>query len=85
MIAERTRLSIGLAVSCLVNSLLIVPGLTADTGANNEDSLFDDDVQPPDFMPEPPEDEVTLGIEESEASTLTWIGYEQYREHMAKL
>lgn len=85
MNAERTRLGIGLAVSCLVNSLLIVPGLTADTGSNDDDSLLGDEVQPPDFMPEPPEDEVTLGIEESEASTLTWIGYEQYREHMAKL
>lgn len=85
MRADGVRLGIGLAVSCVINALLIVPGLTADTGTSDDDSLTGDDVQPPDFMTEPPEDEVTLGIEESDASTLTWIGYKQFQEHMAKL
>ena len=31
------------------------------------------------------EPEIELGIEQSEASTLTWIGYEQYEKHLAKL
>ncbi len=31
---------------------------------------------------EPPEE---LGIEESEAETVTWIGYEEYEEHLARL
>lgn len=30
-------------------------------------------------------DEVTLGIESSEGSTLTWIGYDEYRKHLAML
>ncbi|MBC8203445.1 MAG: energy transducer TonB [Planctomycetes bacterium] len=29
--------------------------------------------------------EIVLGIDQSEASTLTWIGYEQYQKHLARL
>ncbi|MDP7008445.1 MAG: hypothetical protein QGI78_02635 [Phycisphaerales bacterium] len=31
------------------------------------------------------EQEVILGLEKSEAKTLTWIGYEQYQKHLARL
>jgi hypothetical protein len=32
-----------------------------------------------------PEDELTIGLEASEASTLDWIGYAEYQEHLAEL
>ena len=37
--------------------------------------------------PPPPESDPAeaLGIEESEAETLTWIGYEEYEKHLARL
>lgn len=85
MNSERTRLGIGLLVSFAFNATLIVPGLAGDADA---DALHPNDqqaVQPPEFNPPPEQDTIKLGIEESEASTLTWIGYEQYREHMARL
>ncbi len=37
---------------------------------------------PPD--PNDDEDEVTLGIEESDAVTLNWIGYDEYLKHIAR-
>ena len=51
---------------------------------------FDPPFAPPSdasHLETPPveEDEVTLGIESSEGSTLTWIGYDQYHKHLARL
>jgi len=83
MNSEYTRLGVGLVVSITLNTLLIVPGLTSDADADGLAGDQEQAVQPPDFGPPP--DEVKLGIQESEASTLTWIGYEEYRDHMARL
>ncbi len=85
MNSERTRLGIGLLVSIAFNAVLIVPGLAADAGADGLHPSEEQPIQPPEFNPPSEPDEVKLGIEESEASTLTWIGYEQFREHMAQL
>ncbi len=86
MKSEETRLGVGIVVSLLVNALVIVPGLTADLQMGRDASPAEDAVRPPTFEPDPEDEpEVKLGIENSEASTLTWIGYEQYQEHMARL
>jgi hypothetical protein len=34
---------------------------------------------------DPREEEVRLGIDESDASTMNWIGYDEYRQHLAEL
>jgi len=85
MSGERLRLSAGLGISLVINAFVLVPGLAADLTGIAADSGDQTHVRPPQFTPEPEAPEVKLGIDESEASTLTWIGYEQFQEHMARL
>ena len=69
---------VGFAASLLINALIIIPGLTDESEA---DLIPLDSTKSPVFEPDLPDpDDVKLGIEESEASTLTWIGYEEYRK-----
>ncbi len=35
--------------------------------------------------PPPPEEEITPGLEEGAPAVVTWIGYEEYEEHLAEL
>ena len=80
---DKSRLVVGFAASLFINTLIVIPSMTGESEA---DLIRLDSTKPPIFEPDLPDpDDVKLGIEESEASTLTWIGYEQYREHMAKL
>ncbi|MAC19769.1 MAG: hypothetical protein CMJ23_08895 [Phycisphaerae bacterium] len=79
--ASSIRPGISLLVSLLVHAgvalLLIgtIAGTAAPTGIEHDADLD---------QPEPDDSEV-LGIEESRAETLTWIGYREYEEHLAKL
>ena len=41
--------------------------------------------EPPDPTKEPPEPKVELGIDESNAVTMNWIGYAEYEKHLAAL
>jgi len=60
-------------VSIMKSDLTARPTLRAD---------FDvEDFRRPDAEP----DSIDLGIDESTASTLTWIGFDDYQEHMAAL
>lgn len=40
---------------------------------------------PPELREQPQEDDVRLGIDQSAAVTMNWIGYEQYEQHLAEL
>jgi hypothetical protein len=86
--SSRTLL-LGLVLSLLLHATLLVPALiavmTADTaGPGRLLARF----EPEDFLEpeeEPQEDHVQLGIDESTESTMTWIGYDEYQEHLATL
>ncbi len=60
-------------VSIMRSDLTARPTLRADFAA--------EDFRPPDTDP----DSTDLGIDESDVSTLTWIGFDHYKEHMAAL
>jgi hypothetical protein len=83
MTRDHLRLGLSFAGSMLVNALVIAPGAvmvfaSTPSSALDVDSTVQASVEPP------PADEIDLGIDESEASTLTWIGYEDYMEHIAQ-
>ena len=59
-------------------AVLVLGAATAD----GRDRSLDHELGGP---REPEPEREPLGIEESEAETLTWIGYEEYREHLARL
>ena len=80
---------LGLLVSVMLHAIFLVPALVAvlTVQANNPGRLnarFE-----PEFFREPetpPEEIVELGLDRpAPKSTLTWIGYEDYEEHLAAL
>ena len=85
MNSQRGRLAVSFIASIGINVLVIIPMLASDLGAAGTTEDLGEVVTIPDFQDQPNPDEVKLGIDESDASTLTWIGYEQYQEHMARL
>lgn len=81
---------VGLGLSVSIHLLILLPvflaALNADPPVNYLEARFD----PEDFTPEPdeekPEEEETrLGLDVDTPSTLTWVGYEEYQEHIAAL
>lgn len=97
--SDRGPMALGAAVSIALHALVLFPlfwiGITGAAGgmdladpyhgldpAERRDRLSDD-------LPPPPEEEqddlVRPGIEDGVANTMTWIGYDEYQEHLAKL
>ena len=62
-----------------VAGVFLVITLIDDANAATSDAREIRHEDPP--PPPPPEDEITLGIEESQANTMTFIGYDEYEEH----
>lgn len=80
-------LFIALIASLLLHVTVIVPGFIGLASLTDPPrpllaSFEPDAVQAP--QRQQPH-EVTLGIDRSTASTVTWIGYEEYQEHLAAL
>lgn len=45
----------------------------------------DESPRRPETSPPPEEDEIKLGIEDGAPAVVTWIGYDEYKEHLARL
>jgi hypothetical protein len=83
-------LFLGLLVSLLLHAAVLVPALVGVmTGETASPGRLTARFEPEDFLPPPeeppPDDSVKLGIDESTESTMTWIGYDEYEEHLAAL
>jgi hypothetical protein len=87
-------LLVGLTASVLAHALLILPflfmAMTSESKAMVMEGRFDpDDFHRPEEIEEqeapPQEPEVELGIDADTPSSLTWVGYEEYQEHLARL
>ncbi len=77
-------LSVGLAASVLAHIAVVAPLLVrVMSAADGRHVHLRGQFDPQDFRPRT--DEIALGVETSAASTLTWIGYEQYQQHLAAL
>jgi len=85
-------LAFGLALSLILHAAVIVPVLmmafaSSGPAGRMQAGRFDpEDFRAPEEeaeAPEPPE--VQLGIDAPTPSTLTWVGYEEYQEHLAAL
>lgn len=86
-------LGVGLVLSVILHAAVIVPILMAAFTSHGPTSRMQAvRFDPEDFRPPPPEEEkeeptpeIELGIDAPTPSTLTWIGYEEYQEHLAAL
>ncbi len=83
-----TLVLIGLILSLVLHAMVILPAMVAVMKSETRTR----EIVKARFEPEAfrdheklPADLVRLGIDESEASTMTWIGYEEYEQHMAAL
>jgi hypothetical protein len=83
-------LVLGLVVSLVLHATVLVPALievmTGDplSPGTIRARFTPEDFQKPETKP-PEDDAVKLGIEESNESSMTWIGYDEYEKHMAAL
>jgi len=82
-----TAVLLGLAVSLALHASVLLPGLINVMSGDVEPMrVLRADFNPEDFMTADVEPEkVKLGIEESTASTMTWIGFEDYQKHLAAI
>ncbi len=76
-----TPLSIALVASLVIH-LTVIPFLTTTGFASPFAPPHDASHLETPLLEKP---EVVLGIDQSEASTLTWIGHEHYQKHLARL
>lgn len=79
---RRDNLPVGIALfaSVLVHLIALGPMLGIVTADRADDPLWTE-TQPL----EAPRDAITLGLDEGVPSSLTWIGYREYEEHLARL
>ncbi len=82
-----TAVLLGLAVSLVLHGTILLPALiNVMSGEVEPMRVLRADFNPEDFMAhELDPDRVKLGIDESTASTMTWIGFEDYQEHLAAI
>ena len=84
---DRIILWAALIASVGIHLFILLPGLVE--ASSPADRGFDEEqLNKSEFKRTPEEEEEEkeeLGIDESEASTLTWIGYKEYQEHLARL
>ena len=80
---HRMVLSCALLISLLIHAAVLLPALvaaaTADGGMTDLEHELHDETPPED---EPQE---ALGLDDSDVSTMTWVGYDTYQEHLAEL
>lgn len=81
----------GFLVSLGLHATLLIPALVGVMNEGTAHERLQARFSPEDFMraedeePPPEEDQTQLGIDDGSPSTLTWIGYDQYEEHLARL
>ena len=76
---------VGLVFSIMFHAAILLP-ILIDVATNSAPERFVElasAIEPP--APEPEAEEPVLGIEESMAKTMNWIGYDEYEEHLARL
>ncbi len=86
---DRERLIIwgALIISIAIHLFILLPGLVEASSPEQKIEEEEYLLNKSEFKKQEEEEEekLELGIDDSEASTLTWIGYKEYQEHMARL
>ena len=80
---DQLRLGLSFVGSIALNTLVLAPVAVVVFTATPSSAL-DVDTTMQAKVESMPVDETELGIDESDASTLTWVGYKDYMEHVAR-
>ncbi len=81
----RSPLVLWLAVSLAFHVAVLLPALYRAMQHPAPSGVMQANFEPDSIEKPDAAEQMQLGIEESVASTMTWIGYEQYEEHLAQL
>jgi outer membrane biosynthesis protein TonB len=81
--SDRQFLIAGFLFSIIVHVALVLPWLGDEAGAATNEGIAD--LSQTLTPPPPEEEEAELGLDDSMAKTMNWIGYEEYEEHLARL
>jgi hypothetical protein len=84
MHAERIRLACCFGGSLVLNGIVLFPAMLVLLAAGPVDTGAEDAAHRSSLDEATATEELELGIDESTTSTLTWIGYEEYLEHVAR-
>jgi hypothetical protein len=80
---DGVRLGLSFAGSLALNGLFLFPGMVVLFSSSPSQAIGSAAAHNSQLQETPPDD-LDLGIDESDASTLTWIGYQDYMEHIAR-
>lgn len=75
---------IAVIISLLLHVSILVPAFTALMSRENT-YLKQVDAQLESTRPPASQDDLQLGLQKSEVSSLTWVGYDEYIEHLAEV
>jgi hypothetical protein len=79
-------LVVGIAISIALHLGVLVPALVASMTAQTEAApQLESDFDAESLAPPEMEHELELGEPDSQQSTLVWLGYDEYQEHLAAL
>lgn len=81
---ENLRTATGVTLSLLLHGLVLLPWIHAVSTEDGATLPLDSDQLMPEPMQSPPP-RPPLGIDAPTPSSLTWVGYEEYEEHLAQL
>lgn len=80
---HRFVLMFAVIISLILHAVILVPSIVAaamaDPSYTDLDEVMENEHADQEEEPE------RLGLDESDVSTMTWIGYDTYREHLAQL
>lgn len=84
---DRHRLILwgSLAASICIHAFLLLPAMLAVAEADADWTEFEHELEEHVEEQTPPEEQERLGLETSTTSSMTWVGYEEYQEHLAQL
>jgi len=81
----RSPLVLWLVVSLAIHVAVLLPALVQAMQQPASAGIMQANFEPDSIDKPDDPDEMQLGIEDSLASTMTWIGYDEYEEHLAEL
>ena len=81
--SHRFILMFAVIASLILHAVVLVPSMVAaamsEAEYTNLDEIMEEERSTPEEEPE------RLGLDESDVSTMTWVGYDTYQEHLAQL
>ena len=81
--SHRFILMFAVIASLILHAVVLMPSIVAAAMSEAQYTDLDEAMEEEHSVPE--EEPERLGLDESDVSTMTWVGYDTYQEHLAQL